>query len=351
MNPKKILFVYSQWQSFVKEDFHLLSDDFNVQKLHFELNKKPYSFIKGQVFGIFSLLWQIPRRDLVFIWFCDYHAFWSVLISKVFRKKSVIVVGGFDAVKIPRIDYGLFMRTGIRVKLAQWAYQNCDRIIAVDSSLFHGKNSYAGENAVVGISHFVKNIESKSLVIPTGYDDLKWKIKDKKLQVLTVALIKDQKVFDRKGIQLFLGVAKALPEIPFYLVGLQNQDLIPDEFKNLPNLKIYPILPQEDLIVLYSESKVYVQFSISEGLPNVLCEAMMSGCIPVGSSVNGIPLAVGDCGFILKEENLEQAILLVKNALDENEEKSKCARKRIQKLFPKYLRKEKLKQMIIDLFP
>lgn len=343
--------MYSQWQSFVKEDFHLLYDEFNVKKLHFELNKDFFKFFKGQIFGILRLFWQIPRRDLVYIWFCDYHAFWSVLIAKIFAKKSVIVVGGFDAVKIPSIDYGLFMEQGIRVQLAKWAYKNCDRIIAVDSSLIRGENPYAGEDSKVGVANFVENIESKSLVIPTGYDDSKWKIGNKKQQVLTVALIKDQKVFDRKGIPLFLRVAKALPETQFYLVGLKNQSLIPDEFKNLSNLKIYPILPQEELIDLYAASKVYVQFSVSEGLPNVLCEAMMSGCIPVGSSVNGIPLAIGDCGFVLKEENAEKAIELVQQALNENTEKSECARKRIQELFPKNLRKEKLIQMIMGLFP
>ena len=84
-------------------------------------------------------------------------------------------------------------------------------------------------------------------------------------------------------------------------------------------------------------------------MPNVLCEAMMSGCVPVGSSANGIPLAIGDCVFILRENNIESAVNLVNEALKSSQKKSSCARERIQTLFPKSLRKEKLMQLIQSL--
>lgn len=349
MKRKTILFIYSQWQSFVREDYNLLSDELKVNKLQFELNKSLFAFIKGQICGIMSLIAQVPRHDVSYIWFCDYHAFWSVLISKIFKKKSIIIVGGFDAVRIPSIEYGLFMDSGIRVKMAKWAYRHCDRIIAVDQSLIKGENTYAGEGAITGVAHFVKRIEKKSWVIPTGYDNQKWKSKIKRKQVLTVALIKDKKVFYRKGIDLYLNVAKQLPEVPFFLVGLQDLNLIPDELRNLPNLTIYPILPQEDLINLYAESSVYAQFSMSEGLPNVLCEAMLSGCVPVGSSVNGIPNAIGDCGFILQEKNVDKAAELVKEALKESEFLTICAKKRILFEFYYLDRKERLLKVIQEL--
>lgn len=342
MKAKTVLFVYSHWQSFVREDYSILSDVFLTKKLQFHLKKGLFSFFFFQLKGFFQLLSKVPKHDVVYIWFCDYHAFWAVLIAKIFGKKSVIIVGGFDAVKIPSIGYGLFMQNGIRQKLAKFAYKNCDNIIAVDQSLIKGKNTYAGKNALTGVAHFVDNIEDKSLVIPTGYDDQKWKITSKKQQVLTVALIKDKKVFLRKGIDLYLEVAKRLPRVPFYLIGLQDESLIPKHLKGLKNVHIRPIVPQEELINLYAESKVYTQFSVSEGLPNVLCEAMMSGCIPVGSSANGIPLAIGDCGFVLKEKNIDKALSFVQQALKAQEAKNECARKRMQQIFPKNLRHKSL---------
>lgn len=349
MKRKSILFVYSQWQSFVREDYNLLSDELKVNKLQFELNKSLVAFIRGQLLGIISLIAQVPRHDISYIWFCDYHAFWSVLISKIFNKKSIIIVGGFDAVRIPSIDYGLFMDSGLRVKLAKWAYRNCDRIIAVDQSLIKGKNTYAGKGAITGVAHFVEGIEEKSLVIPTGYDSGKWKSKLKKRQVLTVALIKDKKVFNRKGIDLYLNVAKRMPDVPFYLVGLQNLSLIPEGLRDLPNLTIYPILPQKDLINLYAESEVYAQFSVSEGLPNVLCEAMMSGCVPVGTSANGIPNAIGDCGYVLHEKNVDKAVELVDKALNAGEELAICSQNRIKSMFWFEDRKKRLLKVIQEL--
>lgn len=346
MKAKTVLFIYSHWQSFVREDYDILSDEFTVKKLRFQLKKDVLTFFYYQVKGFLSLLFSIPKNDIIYIWFCDYHAFWSVLIAKLFRKKSVIVVGGFDAVKIPSIDYGLFMQNGIRQKLAKFAYKHCDKIIAVDQSLIKGENVYAGKDSVSGVAHFVDNIEDKSWVVPTGYDDQKWKVKQKKEQVLTVALIKDKKVFLRKGIDLYLEVAKRLPDTQFYLIGLQDENLIPKHLKGLKNIHIKPIVPQEELIDLYAESKVYTQFSVSEGLPNVLCEAMMSGCVPVGSSANGIPLAIGECGFVLNEKNIELAVDYVKQALGSKEEKCECARKRIQELFPKDARRKTLVTLI-----
>src|SRR5690606_39307412 len=48
------------------------------------------------------------------------------------------------------------------------------------------------------------------------------------------------------------------------------------------NVTIVGPRPREALPAEYGAASVYLQLSRSEGLPNVLCEAMACGCIPVG---------------------------------------------------------------------
>lgn len=348
--PKKILFIYTHLQTFVKKDIDLLSEFYTVKQLQFVLKKSFLSFFYYQIKGFLRLILQTPKQDILYIWFCDYHAFWAVFIAKVFRKKSVIVSGGFDAVSIPELHYGLFIKNNLRVKLARWAYYNCDKIIVVDRSLKEGNNTYCPLKNTTGILHFVPKIKDKFEVVPTGYSPQKWHIAKKKKQVMSVALIKNKRVFKLKGIDLFLEAAKQMPQTPFILVGLQDKALIPSHLQNLPNLTISPIVPQDTLISLYAESKVYCQFSLSEGLPNVLCEAMMSGCIPVGSNVNGIPVAIGDTGYILKKKNISQAVSLIKQALhDDDDEKGTFARDRILAQFSEKNRKNLLCQILNNL--
>lgn len=71
---------------------------------------------------------------------------------------------------------------------------------------------------------------------------------------------------------------------------------------------------------------------MSEGLPNTLCEAMLCGCIPVGSEVNGIPLAIGETGFVIKKKDIREAkdAILKANRYDD----PLSPRKRILELFP-----------------
>jgi len=57
---------------------------------------------------VFKLLALVPKNDLIFVWFADWPAFLAILFTKLFRKKIVVVVGGYDTACVPEIDYGIF---------------------------------------------------------------------------------------------------------------------------------------------------------------------------------------------------------------------------------------------------
>ena len=342
----RICFVYPNLSSFVKKDLETL-------KHHYELDPiRPHAFIIPSLdkspMGIVQLFFKIIKCDLVFCWFADINAFYSVFFGKIFRKKSIVVVGGVDAASFPKYNYGYFSKFSSRI-ITTLTYKLVDRILPVDDSL---------KRNIIQYLPFKKEIDKKTFCVPTGYDSKFWKAHRKKEDVvLTVLASIDMNTFFRKGILTFIKAANFFPEYLFIIVGkiskeMQNTSL-PSLLKtyngdlSLPsNVAFTGFVSSQKLLQLYSKSKVYCQFSLSEGLPNSLCEAMLCECVPVGTFVNGIPEAIGNTGFFVKFENVSSAVDGIKKALNNSLNLGVLARKRIITKFPLRKRARELVQMI-----
>jgi len=308
--------------------------------------------IYNQIRLFFWLLIHGMTTSSIIIWFVDYHAFFPALFGKVFKKKVLTIVGGFDAVSIPSIKFGIFYKNNFRARVARHVYKSADYILPVHESLIEGVNFFAdptGQGYKTGVKSFVKKIRAEFLSLPTVYDPEFWKplsIGQRLRAVATIASVGDMKTFQRKGLDVIFEIAKVMQDVDFTIIGIKNS--IYSELLELApsNVHIIKFIPQEELPSMLSRHKVYIQLSLSEGLPNALCEAMLCQCIPVGSDVNGIPYAIGDTGYILKERNKDHAIDLVLKALESEEEKGERARQRIMTLFPLKLREQKLLKIL-----
>jgi glycosyltransferase involved in cell wall biosynthesis len=64
-------------------------------------------------------------------------------------------------------------------------------------------------------------------------------------------------------------------------------------------------------------------------MSNVLCEAMLCECIPVGSDVSFIPDIIGNTGYIVKHRDIMEIKQQVLNALNSDPQLGKLARQRI----------------------
>jgi glycosyltransferase involved in cell wall biosynthesis len=86
-----------------------------------------------------------------------------------------------------------------------------------------------------------------------------------------------------------------------------------------------------------------LQLSTSEGFPNSLAEAMLCGCVPIGSAVGDIPNIIGDAGFILERKNTLKLTSIIKSLDSINFDfLRKKARERVSSNFTYERRKEKL---------
>jgi glycosyltransferase involved in cell wall biosynthesis len=272
----------------------------------------------------------------VFIWFADKHAYVSILLAKLLGRRSILVVGGYDVAKIPEKEYGLLsphtsMFNRFRVR---WTLSNADLVLAVDESLKKEAIKNAGINA--------DNFQT----LPTGYDPRKWFPSDdiRKTFVLTVGYLNRTNLW-RKGFLTFIKVAKELPEITFILSGPDMDGSLELLRDRAPSNVIFPgYVTDQELLTLYQGAKVYCQLSRYEGFPNVLCEAMLCECVPVGTPVNGIPTIIGKTGYYVPYNDVDATAKAVNRAFNSNN--GPKARERIMENFSSQKREEELKKII-----
>jgi hypothetical protein len=298
----KVTLVYSLRNSFVQRDIDLLEQlGYRVETIVSPPDKNPLKFIFNRLREFLLSLIYLPQSKALVVWFSDYHSFVPLLIAKLLGLKSLLILGGYDVVSDTENRYGLFYHSGIRRMMAKQNFKWARKLWAVDESLLIGCKTAAVQNSIrSGLNSFAPDQLKKATTVPTAYDSSFWSRKNHKKDtqsILTVGLFSDKRVAIRKGIPLFLELASQCPDFRFTVVGEQNASLS-SNFSFPPNVTIYPKLSPQELQRQFGTHQFYFQGSRVEGLPNVLCEAMLCECIPIGRAVFGIPKAIGETGFL-----------------------------------------------------
>jgi len=333
----------------VKSDISILEAlGFNVFEIQSRPDKTPLNFLLNRIKEKLKSIFYLSRSRFLISWFNDYHSFIPILFSKIFFKKSIIIVGGYDAIVDNKNKHGLFFKGGLRSFIAKMNYKMVSEVWVVHKSLENGCDFAKQKfNIISGVRTFTKNKRIVIKEINTGYDTRFWNYEEDTLKagVLTAAFFSDKRVIDIKGLSGFNKLASFLPEINFTIVG-ESEISIMDFIDLEPNVKVIGVQSKTQMKKLYQRNKFYFQGSRLEGLPNSLCEAMLCGCVPVGSRVFGIPDVIGNAGILFDTENdLEEIAQFIKSEI--GFENFKKARKRVIKNFDISLRAEKIKKSIL----
>ncbi len=284
MDKKKVLLVYTNFSSFVEKDYQILSSAYKVHQYQFHAVKGFAATAKEIIKQCFYLTFHVMKYDAVYIWFADYHSLLPVLFARIFNKKSFVVVGGYDVNYLPEFNYGSFNRP-IRKFFARNTLVNATLCFPVAKALVQKISSIAPR----------ANVE----VLPTSTDYEKFDsgYAERPKSILTVASVANRQRAMIKGLDRFRELAVAMPDFKFTIIGVSESFRV--FFEPVPaNLVLLPGVTYEKLPAYYQEASFYAQFSRSEGLPNSLCEAMLCGCIPIGTDVGDIEDAVGDTGLV-----------------------------------------------------
>lgn len=336
----RVMYIYLEPTSFVRDDADILEKHAEVESFEFgTVSRGKIFFLLGRWVSQFIwLVRQWSRTRVIFGWFVDYHMLLPILISRVVRKPVIIFVGGFDCFDIPGLNYGIFSSRW-RAPIARFIFKKATLLLPVSEKLVLSKNRYTlwPENREFGLRAEIPDLNTKICPLPTGYNASQWPFfkGKRKSQVCTTGLIDSIRTFKRKGLDVYIETARKMPGTPFLIIGVSDRmrEVINRDWNPPENIILHGRMAREDLKDIYRDVAVYVQLSRIEGLPNVLCEAMLCGCIPVGSNVFGIPEAIGDTGYVVDEPDPEAIADAIGKALNGDEEQRKKVRKRIQEHF------------------
>jgi len=337
---KTVLYFSKGNSSFVLKDIEILSRDFRVKSFVFNGSslQQLFNFFKQ----IFFFIKHLEQGATVVCQFGGNHTVIPVLIAKIFKIKSTIVIGGTDCVSYPEIKYGSFSKK-ISAMALRISYRLVDQICSVHDSLIYHENTYFKcINKAQGIRSFTKNFKTPHTTIFNGYDSLKWRVEKKPLKYdyVTCAVgLNDPVRRIIKGVDLLLEFSKISLDQKFLIIGYSNpKETIKD---NYPNVTFVSECNIKKMKEYYAVSKHYVQLSISEGFPNALCEAMLCECVPIVSNVTSMPFIVGDTGFVLGKKDINELKELTKEINNSSFVKQSLkARERIKTEFS-FQRREK----------
>ena len=273
-----------------------------------------------------ELIQGVRSANVVFGWHIGRHTW----LASWLGRPLVCVIGGYEFANLPECSYGNMLSIRTR-SMTRRVWRRADALLYVDPSL--------EEEASRAFGH-----PGRAFYVPTGYDTNFW-TPDAGTRddiAVTVCHAPTPERIRLKGVDLFLEAAKANPTIEFHIVG----ELPPQmDAKRLgSNVVADGWLERDGLRRLYRRAKVYCQFSFHEGLPNAVCEAMLCGCVPVGTRTNGIPTAIDDAGFFV-ERDLASINDGIRAALDRDDLRER-ARDHIVRTFPLERRRGELKEIL-----
>lgn len=110
-----------------------------------------------------------------------------------------------------------------------------------------------------------------------------------------------------KGLSHFLNIAKRLPDVVFVMVGYTS--------RVYPN-NVIPVGVVDNLELLalyYSMADVFLNLTQQESFGKVTAEALACGTPVIVNNNTACPEVVGECGFVISNNNEEEAVKAIKH--------------------------------------
>lgn len=267
--------------------------------------------------------WAIPRAKAVYGWFADLSNIDTGLLCRLFRKRFILAVAGYELANMPEFDYGLQRRA-----LSRMVVRRCFRLADVLTFLHEGLREEAAQ--------FDPPSLRKMVVVPPGYEASFWTPEVGRTRSVVTSVVTAESLprFRVKGGPIVLRIARRFPSVPFVLVGIKPE-ISRLVSKDIPgNVRLATVMAPGDLRALFQDSLAVLQPSAREVFPNAVCEAMLCGAIPIVSPLGVMQEVVGEVGFVAVDSTVESYVNALRDALTAVESRRAAARERIRTHYP-----------------
>ena len=324
---KKIAFVWYGKSTFIQQDY-------NILQKHFEVETARYDPFKS----IFKIIRTVKNADVAFCWFADVWSFIAVVSAKLFKKKSVVVVGGYDVECLREIGYGMCTKPFWRRWMRTFTLRHATTLLAV--------SEYTAQK----MHPFIYKDAHKLKVVYNGVDTKYFLPKGiKENIVLTVVSSGDNDIIALKGLDKFIQVARYVSDATFVVIGLNQKDRYTlSKMNSSDNIKLIGKIAQSDLLQWYQKSKVYCQLSKVESFGMSLAEAMACGCVSVTTRVGGLIEVIGNEGYTVSCD-MEEIVSRIEKALCAFPYEGYAACTHLLKKFSVEQREQKLVHILEDI--
>jgi glycosyltransferase involved in cell wall biosynthesis len=232
----------------------------------------------------------VMLHDISYVWFADAHALVAMWAAKIFRKKIVIVVGGYEVSERHDIGYGNQINPR-RKWITNTALRGADIII---TQSHYYKNIIDKIRDTSGIK---KKIPVAVIPPPITIDvgDIDNRVERRDI-VMVAACDKDNEYL--KGIDIYNTLGEMFyhdkKDVSLLLIGNVDAEVA----KKYKFITLAGRVDHDKLIEILKGFKVYCQFSRSESFGATVVEAMACGCIPVVSDCEALPGVVDKYGKV-----------------------------------------------------
>jgi glycosyltransferase involved in cell wall biosynthesis len=289
-----ITFVGPAQSRFVQNDIAILSSQHRLRIIDSNMGRGRSAAV-NLIKLHFKIIESLLGSDALFFWFADYYTYIPTLVAKLAGKKVFVIAGGFDVAYIPEV------KSGARTRKGRW---------------YMVRNTFRKATHIFPVSNYAKKMLDDSVpdhapatVVYNTVDTAAFPFSDvpRKQMALTVTQLDTVLDYRLKGIDVFINVARHMPDVEFHLVGLRGPALPHAEYeaRGLANIHIVggPI-ERGRLLEYYHSASAYCQLSMDESFGVATAEAMSCGCIPVVSQVPSLEEVTGGTGHIVPRTDL-----------------------------------------------